>query len=210
MKHASQQRTAGGGMAVGVLIFGSVFWLSCQPGELPCDQDQWQAICAGQTAGGAGGSTTPPPAAAPGGGGAAPPSAAPPAAVTATTAVMDCAMWPTLGDMDKFFLMRCGVSASCHGTGALWTDMQKQGVWERFKTDKAKVSCMGSQLANPTSWSDSVIWRKTQSPAMCPGGSGSAGLTMPPQMTYEPKMPALSQAELKCLEGFLKAISGGK
>jgi hypothetical protein len=121
---------------------------------------------------------------------------------------MDCAMWPTLGDMDKFFLMRCGLNSTCHGTGALWTDMQKQGAWERFKTDKAKVSCMGGQLANPTNWQDSVLWTKTQSPASCPGGTGSAGLTMPPQMTYEPKTMALSPAELKCLEGYLKAIGG--
>jgi hypothetical protein len=209
MKHASQQRTAGVGMAVGALIFGTVLWSSCQPGELPCNEEQWKGICE-QAAGGAGGSAAPPSQPAPGAGGATGAPPPPAAAISASTPVMDCAMWPTLGDMDKFFLMRCGVNATCHGTGALWTDMQKQGAWERFKTDKAKVSCMGGQLANTANWRDSVLWTKTQSPAACPGGSGSAGLTMPPQMTYEPKLPVLSPAESKCLEGFLKAISGTK
>jgi hypothetical protein len=121
---------------------------------------------------------------------------------------MNCQQWPTLGDMDKFFANRCGVNATCHASGAPWTDMQKQGVWERFKTagtDKAKFSCMGGQLVNTANWRESVIWTKTQTPATCAGG-GTAGVTMPPQAGFEPKMPVLSAAELTCLEGFLKAM----
>jgi hypothetical protein len=205
MKHASQQRTAGVGMAVGALVIGSTFWLSCQPGELPCEQnDQWRALCDPQGAGGSGGTPSPGPT------GGAPPAA--PAALSATTPIMNCAQWPTLGDMDKFFANRCGVNATCHASGAPWTDMQKQGVWQRFTTDatsKAKVSCSGAPLANTGNWRESVIWTKTQTPASCPtGGGGSAGLTMPPQMLYEPKMALLSAAELTCLEGFLKALGG--
>ncbi len=132
-------------------------------------------------------------------------------AVNAATPVANCAQWPTLGDMDKFFAMRCGVNTTCHATGAVWTDMQKTGMWQRLITDassNAKVSCAGSKLANGGNWRDSVLWLKVQSPATCPGGTGAAGLSMPPQMTYEPKMAALNQAELNCLEGFLKAVTG--
>jgi hypothetical protein len=207
MKHASQQRTAGVGTVVGAVIFGSVLWLSCQPGELPCDSSpQWQEACA-QMAGAPG---TPPPGAAPGG----PPamSPPPPPPVNAATPVMNCAQWPTVGDMDKFFAMRCGVNSICHGTNTVWTDMQKTGMWQRvIATDmnsKAKVSCAGGPLANGANWRESVLWTKVQSPATCPGGSGVPGATMPPQMMYEPKMPLLNQSELNCLEGFLKAVTG--
>jgi hypothetical protein len=197
MKHASQQRTAGVGMAVGALIFGSTLWISCQPGELPCDQnDQWRALCDQP----AGAPTPPPPAAPPPGG-----QPAPTGSVSAATPIMNCTQWPTLGDMDKFFANRCGVNATCHAAMSPWTDMQKTGVWERFKTEKAKITCSGSQLVNTANWRESVIWIKTQTPATCPGGA-PGGQTMPPQMLYEPKMMALTPAELTCLEGFLKAI----
>jgi hypothetical protein len=203
MKHASQQRTAGVGKVVGALVFGSVLWLSCQPGELPCDSPEWQMVCTQPAS--ATGSGTPP--ATGGAGGGAPPAAA----ISATTPIANCGQWPTLGDMDKFFAMRCGVNATCHGTGAVWTDMQKAGMWKTVTTDltaNAKVSCAGQKLANPTNWRESVLWLKTQSPASCPGGAANAGLTMPPQMTYEPKLPVLNQTEIACLEGFLKAVTG--
>ena len=208
MMHASQQRKAGVGMAaVGALVLGSAFGLSCQPGDLPCDQSsEWRTLC-DQAAGGTGGTAAPTPPATGGTGGsvAMPPA---PGVVSAATAVMGCAQFDTVGKMDAFFAMRCGVSNLCHGAGTAWTSMPAQNAFEKFKTAKAAVSCSGGPLANAANWRESVLWTKTQTPAGCPPGSSSPGLTMPPQMTFEPKMAVLTAPEMACLEGYLKAITG--
>jgi hypothetical protein len=118
-----------------------------------------------------------------------------------------CDQYKTVGAMDAFFAMRCGVSSLCHGAGTAWTTMPAQNAFERFKADKAKVSCGGAPLANATNWRESVVWTKTQMPAACPPGSANPGVTMPPQ-SFEPKMPVLTAPEMACLEGYLKAITG--
>ena len=210
MKHASQQRTTGVGRAVGALIFGSALWLSCQPGELPCDRSaDWQAVC-GQAAGGVGGDPTPAGGAG-GAGGAAPPAAA--GAPSAATTVKDCAMWPTLGDMDRFFASRCGAggTGTCHNmaTAGIWNDMFSANVWRRLQTEKGKSSCKGAKLINADKWSESLILAKIQgTPACPPDGTGMAGIQMPPQMGFEPKMAVLNADEIKCIENYLKAIAG--
>ena len=139
-----------------------------------------------------------------------------PAVVSATTAVADCAQWPTLGDMDRFFAARCGLDRNCHGAGTAWTVMPVQGVWDQFTKDAtsaAKLSCAGGKLASRTSWTGSVLWTKTQTPVLpCPSGSTSTtpGLSMPPQKDFTPLTDPLTPVELKCLEGFLKAIAGAR
>lgn len=181
------------------LIVASTLCVACPAGSLPCDESpEWNAVCELQAAGGAGGS--------PSGG-----AAGTPGLLSAITPVANCAKWPTIGAMDQFFVGRCGLTPSCHGTGTVWTDMQRPNAWERFNkegTSRANVSCKGGFLAHPTNWPDSVLWTKTRAPTICPPGTtGMAGLTMPPQMTYDPKTPLLSPEEDNCLEGFLRAFA---
>jgi hypothetical protein len=189
---------------VGAVMLGGLLWLSCQPGELPCDSTpEWGALCSRGGAGGTGGTGTG------GTGGGAP-------VLMATTAVPDCADFRTLGEMDRFFSSRCGIGDLCHNARSPWTPMPTTGVWDTFTkeaTSVAKVSCGGGKLTNRATWTDSVVWTKTQTPVMpCPPGSTgtSTGLSMPPQKDYMPITLPLSTAELKCLEGFLKVIAGAQ
>ena len=216
MKHASQQRTAGVGMAAGALFLGSALWLSCQPGELPCDRSvEWQAVC-DQAAGGVGGD--PGPTGAGGAGGAAPASPPPGSGgmPTAATVVQNCAQWPTLGDMDRFFANRCGAggTGTCHNmsTAGIWNDMFSKDVWKRLQTEGGKSSCKGAKLINTEKWSESLVLAKVQpGTPVCPPGSmpgAMPGIAMPPQMGFEPKMALLNADEMKCLENYLKAIAG--
>jgi hypothetical protein len=127
--------------------------------------------------------------------------------------VRDCAQWPTLGDMDRFFQNRCGAggTGTCHNTATagIWNDMFSKDVWKRLQTEVGKSSCRGAKLINKDKWSDSLILAKIQgTPACPPGGTGMAGTSMPPQAGFEPKMAVLNADETKCIENFLKAISG--
>jgi hypothetical protein len=202
MRSAPQRRKTILETATGAMVLASALWVSCQPGELPCDSSpDWRAIC-GPGAGGTGGTGGMGGA---GGGG--------PGAPSAMTAVADCAKWPTLGDMDKFFGMRCAAGTSCHVTTSapLWTDMQTKDVWQRLKDKKPITSCNAGALINSTNWRDSVLWMKVQpggAMAMCPAGAMSPGATMPPQAGFEPKLDPVSDEERKCLEGFLRAATG--
>jgi hypothetical protein len=144
MKKAPQSRVAGVGTAVGAVILGSVMWLGCQPGALPCEKDDWKGICAGNDSGvsvattggssggnngGSSGGNTGGSSGGTGGSGA-PPAAGKP---TASTPVADCGMYKTLGDMDTFFEMKCGSNgAACHGSGAPFGDFKGNKMWERF------------------------------------------------------------------------------
>jgi hypothetical protein len=191
-------------------------FLSCQPGELPCDRSQdWQQLCA-QAAGGVGGDT--PTGGAGGAGGASTPTGTPPApgSPTADTPVKECAKYPTLGAMDQFFAARCGAggTGSCHitGTAAIWNDMFSKDVWRRLQTEPAKSSCKGAaKMINAEKWSESLILAKIQPMPVCPPGpmaGASAGIPMPPQAGFQPLMEALKPDEVKCIENFLKAIAG--
>ena len=200
MTHATQRRKASFGFVAGTAVALSAVWLSCQPGELPCDDPAWQAVC-NERSGGTGGTGGSMPMGGTGGGG---PNAA--------TAVANCSKWPTVGDMDKFFAMRCSAGASCHVTTSapIWSDMQTAEVWRRLKDKKPITSCNGGKLISSTNWQESVIWAKVQpgTPACPPGVSGSPGITMPPQAGFEPKLDPVSDEERTCLEGYLKALSG--
>jgi hypothetical protein len=197
--------------SLGIFLLGSALWLSCQAGELPCESSaEWQALCdqtsAGGTGGGAGTGGTGGGAGTGGNGGGG-------ALLSASTPVPDCAQWTTLGAMDNFFSSRCGLNSMCHGAGAPWTAMPVQGVWAKFTSESsaAMFSCTGAKLTNRTTWTDSVLWTKTQTPPLpCAADSTNknTGLSMPPQTGFPPKTDPLSTAELKCLEGFLKAIAG--
>jgi hypothetical protein len=128
------------------------------------------------------------------------------------TAVADCPKWPTLGEMDKFFAMRCAAGMLCHvkTSAAIWSDMETKDVWQRLKDKKPISACNAGTLINSTNWRDSVIWAKVQPGNMpvCPAGAASPGVMMPPQMGYEPKLEPVSDEERKCLEGFLRAATG--
>ena len=206
MKQARPHSASAVATTLGAVLLAGGLWLSCQPGDLPCDSSpEWAAVCTDAAAGGAGGGM--------GTGGTGGTGGAPPA-ISATTAVADCAQWPTLGDMDRFFSSRCGLNSTCHGVGTPWTVMPVQGVWDQFTkelTSGAKLSCAGGKLASRTSWTNSVLWTKTQTPVLpCPPGSTGmmTGLSMPPQRDFMPLTDPLTPVELKCLEGFLKAIAG--
>jgi hypothetical protein len=201
MTNAPRRRKASLAAGGALALLSILGWLSCQPGELPCDSSpQWQEVCleAMTGTGGTGGAPT-------GGTGGTPPG------LSDSTSIADCAQWKTLGEMDAFFSARCGVNNLCHGDRSAWTVMPTEGVWEKFTTEstsKAALSCGGGRLVNQTAWAESVLWTKTQTPASCPPGTNNVvGLTMPPQMGYEPKMDPLRPEELKCLEGFLRAIA---
>ncbi len=198
-----QKRGLGAGATVAVL--SAACWLSCQPGELPCDQSpEWQAICSegAGSVGGAGGAG--------GTGGGDPTGGA--GGVNAATPVADCPQWPNLGEMDKFFSNRCAAGMSCHVIAAanIWSDLQTAEVWRRMRDKTPIVSCKPGKMINSTAWQESVIWAKVQaaSPPVCPPGASNTGITMPPQAGFEPKLDPVNDAERKCLEGYLKAIAG--
>jgi hypothetical protein len=202
MKETHRDRAAAPGTIVGAVVFGALL-ASCAPGKLPCDKDeQWRAICAdpGTGMGGAGGM---------GGGGG---MGGAPMAVTAATTI-DCAMYPTVGDMDKFFAARCGLDNNCHATPT-FKDLKSANVFSRLKTGatlaKSAVYCGGSDVIDTADWQKSILWVATRVPkANCPG-QGTIIRTMPPQepANVMPKEPPLTADENACLEKYLKAIAG--
>jgi hypothetical protein len=214
-RQAKQISRLGG--SAGVLVVAGLLLATCQAGELPCTKDdEWKAICAGSKAsggsgggsGGSGGST--------GGAGGSPSDAGgtggKPAtgALTKDTPIPNCSMYPTLGKMDDFFAMRCGVANGCHNEvgGSAWSNLKVTDAWMTLKNVTAKFSCKDDKLIDGTTWDKSVIWRKTRTPGppMC-AGSGLTMSIMPPPL-LDPKMDALSADESTCLQNFLKAIAG--
>src|SRR4029079_9839958 len=140
MKQAHQQSKKSVWLVSGLSVLGAAAWLSCQPGELPCDDPKWQqeiSACKGGNAGGTGGS----PMGGAGGG---------TTTVDRNSEVKDCAQWKTLGEMDKFFVNRCAAGggaegAQCHVStnAAAWTDFTAADVWMRLKDQSPKLSCKG-------------------------------------------------------------------
>ena len=183
---------------LGPLALASGLALAC-PGALPCDQDlQNRQLCNGAPAFPDAGIT-----------GAPPPVAPTVVTVNAATPLANCARWPNVGAMDGFFASRCGIAASCHGTGTAYTDLGSPFAWVRLPLATTKVSCKGAQVVDTRNWRNSAVWAKAQNPVACPPGSTSAGgLTMPPQTTYDPRTPALNFDEIRCIEGFLRAVTG--
>ncbi|HEY0705684.1 MAG TPA: hypothetical protein VGG33_02750 [Polyangia bacterium] len=189
---------------VGVLVGGAIV-ASCQPGTLPCDSSpEWEAICGGSggTSGGGGSSGS--------GGGGGMGGTTPPGnggmtgtGVTAATAVMNCSAFPTLGEMDKFFAMRCGEGITCHSGGA-FGDFKAPEVWKRLVGSPSKLAtpCTGSPLIDGKDYTKGLFWIRTQAEPKCPDGK-SAGSRMPsaPQM-------ALNDSEAACLKSFLQVVAG--
>jgi hypothetical protein len=211
MKKAPQTRVAGVGTAVGAVILGSVMWLGCQPGTLPCEKEDWKGICA-QSSAGAGGST---PSGNTGGstggtqggstGGASGGGndAAPPADNMGAR-VVNCsnANWKTVKDMDKFFVAKCGTGNVCH-VSAAFGDYTQPEFYKKLldKSYVSKFDCTGSPMADMGDTTKGVIWIKVQDNPDCGGGkSGNGRMPMPP-------MPALSADEKSCLESYLKVIA---
>ena len=208
MKKAPRMRVAGVGTAVGAVVIGSMLGLGCQPGTLPCDKEDWKTICAGDGGvtpanGGSTGSGGSSPTGGSGGGGGGAPDGGSSGGVTAATTITGCTAYPTLGDMDKFFGMRCGINASCHGA-ATFGNFKMANFWMMAMTAKAKVVCPGTPLADPADYTKGAIWLKTQATPMCADGTAAGG---PMPMTEAGKDPApLTADEKTCLTGFLKAL----
>jgi hypothetical protein len=206
MTDTHQIRVAGVGTAIGAVIFGALLASSCAPGKLPCDKDdEWRAVCAipGEGQGGNGGG---------GGMGGAPGMGGATGAVSAATTI-DCAAFPTLGDMDQFFSARCGLDNACHNEvgGLAWKDLKKPGVWERMQMPTATFICAPGKLIDKADWTKSVLWTATRSPkTTCP--TGMIARLMPPQegANITPPQPILTAQENTCLENFLKAIAGAQ
>jgi hypothetical protein len=207
---------AGVGTALGAVVLSSVVWLGCQPGQLPCDKDDWKAICTttsnpgsgsssgGSTGGsngsggssGSGGST---------GGSNGGNDAAPPASNDIGSKTVKCnnADWKTVKDMDKFFLAKCGTGSACHSS-AVFGDYSKPEFYKKLtdSTYVSKFDCSGSKMADLSDPTKGVIWIKVQDMPDCGGGkSGNGRMPMPP-------MPALSSDEKDCLKSYLDVLAG--
>lgn len=168
-------------MRLALVTVGLVAGLACQNDAPPCD-DGWGAGCA--------------------------PAPVSSRTIDRSTPVADCAAWKTIGEMDGFFATRCGVNSDCHGTGTPFGDLSGPNLWETITRQTAKVACAGARLADSADWRNSALWTKSQSPPSCPPGAAAApGLEMPPQRIYAPTTPPLDSTEMKCLEGFLRALS---
>ena len=210
MKHIHQNPVvAGVGTAVGAVIFASVL-LGCAPGKLPCDDPAWKEVCEsdggggvvnGGAPGGSGGMSGNS-----GGMGGSSGGMGGGAGISASTTI-NCSEYPTIGDMDKFFAMRCGAAAACHAMAIPWTDMKAPEVWKRLADKNSTVSCKDAKLIDTKTWSNSVILAKTKTPVACPPGGSNPGLPMPPA-NMMPMMAPLSAAETTCLENYLKKIAG--
>ncbi len=210
MNKAPQKRVAGVGTAVGAVIVGSILWIGCAPGALPCSKNQeWMDICknvdgGGSAEGGTGGGN---PATGGGGGNATGGSGGGGGGmgggggggggVTASTTVPNCDAYKTAKDMDKFFTMRCASPAGCHDT-AVAGNYKVENLWMVLPTMNAKSSCRESPLVDTADHAKSLLWLKVQDMPKCPNGS-SGGLKMP----FGTQM-ALSDSEKTCLENFLK------
>ena len=209
MKKAPRKKVAGVGTALGAVVLGSVMWLGCQPGTLPCDKDpEWKGLCAGSDSGvsvvtGTGGSS---PSGSGGSGGGNTGTGGMPAAqakISETTAVADCGMYKTLGDMDMFFEMKCGSGGSlCHGAGAPFGDFKGNKLWDRGTTTKTKFACMGTPLIDPMDSSKGAFYAKINGEMRCGGMMGK----MPPTNAMPAQM--ITADEKKCLESYLKTIAG--
>lgn len=203
MKKAPQTRVAGGGTAVGAVIFGSMVLLGCQPGTLPCEKDDWKGICAGNDAGinttAASGGTSGSPSGSGGAGG----MVTTPKMISATTPVADCGTYKTLGDMDMFFEMKCGGGGSaCHGANAPFGDFKGNSMWDRGRTTKTKFACMGTLLIDPADASKGAFFAKINGETRCGGMMGK----MPPLNAMPAQM--ITADEKKCLETYLNTIAG--
>jgi hypothetical protein len=204
MNTALRTRLAGVGTALGAVVLSSIAWVGCQPGSLPCDQDDWQKICEGNgvsvattggSSGGSGGSG--------GGGGASNMGGnggTAPVGDIGAKMIANCSMFATVKDMDKFFDMRCGKNATCHGAGSGFGEIHGPDFYKMAPTLKTKFACANTVLADTGDYKNGMLWRKIQPVPAC-GGSG-AGLTRMPSMPDTP----LTDAETKCLEGFLQAL----
>jgi hypothetical protein len=210
MKKAPRKKVAGVGTALGAVVLGSIMWLGCQPGVLPCDKDpEWKGICAGgdalpppnpATTGGSGGSPNSGTGGSPGTGGMPMTGAK---MINETTQVADCGQYKTLGDMDMFFEVKCGSGGNlCHGTGAPFGDFKGNKMWERGTTTKTKFACMGTFLIDPADETKGAFWAKLNAEMRCGGMLGK----MPPSNAMMAQM--ISADEKKCLENYFKKIAG--
>jgi hypothetical protein len=218
MKKAPQTRVAGVGTAVGAVILGSVMWLGCQPGQLPCEKDDWKAICtttsnmgqgssSGGTGGSSGGNTGGTTGGSTGGSSGGADAGTPPATggkPTADTKVDGCGNYKTLGEMDTFFEMKCGTGTACHNTGSVFGEFKGNKMWERGTTTKTKFDCKDTLLIDPSEAAKGAFFMKINADAKC----GGVPLKMPPPNATADQM--ISGAEKTCLENYLKAIAGGK
>lgn len=183
-------RVAGLGLRTSLWFFAVTTVVSCSPGSLP---DGF--VDGGPGGGGTGGT----------GGGVA---------VTAATPVANCSKFGTLGEADAWFQMRCGINSGCHGSTAVWTDMQALApLWSKLPDRKPIIACLGgnTKLVDKADWMKSFLIVKTsQMVPACPSGM-NAGTVMPPPAAMQPAgvMAApLMPDEVACIAQFAQAAAG--
>lgn len=217
-KYGRAGRVAGFGLIILAATTGG--WLACQPGSLDCLEPEcsdWKpkgtggaAAGSGGTSGGMGGGMAGMGGGTPGGmgGGMAGPMP------TAATPVPGCQAYPTLGDMDKFFMKSCGTSNLCHGKGAVWGELTTN-VWMAALNRKAILTCGNAPLIDPVTPANSLIVVKTKDAVpKCPNGNAQIGTAMPPPDASQVvpagamKIPPLTPAEKACLDTFARVAAG--
>jgi hypothetical protein len=131
--------------------------------------------------------------------------AAVPGPVTAATPIAGCRAYRTVGEMDQFFAARCSGGPACHSHAIPFGDLKSPDVYARVADKPTIVNCTkAAKWADTSNWSKSVLWLKSLDMPVCPDGT-PGGLSMPSEPSTR-----LDAEELACLEGFLKALSGGK
>jgi len=221
MKQAPRNKAAILGTAVGAVIIGSSILLSCQPGELPCEDDEWQELCnSGGSSGNTGGGGGPGGMGGTGGGMAGMGGSG--GAVTRDTIVPNCAEYSTVGAMDGFFEKRCGVNVLCHENAIPWTDLSQENLWEKLMDKSPASACakdkagqvLPDKLIDSGSWNKSVLFLKaTMEPPACSDSGANAGTIMPPPPAVQASLPEdqrqdpLTADEKTCLENYLKAVT---
>ncbi len=200
-------RMVGGVAVIGLIFLSTTSWLSCAPGKLDCSE--FPNLCAGgggggdtaDAAAGSGGAGAKDSGAAGGGGGGG-------GGTTPTAATpVNCTKYPTLGDMDKFFALRCATTGACHGASSPWTDMKAPDFWKKMLDAPAKFTCMGKKIIDKTTPANSLILLKTKNmKPMCPGGGD--GMAQMPTVNDQMIPTPLPADEITCLENFVNAAAG--
>jgi hypothetical protein len=211
MKKALRTRVAGVGTALGAVLVSSVFGIGCQPGTLPCDQDDdWRKVCSGEPGtslannGGSTGSTGSggsAPSGSGGGGSAMGGNGGANSDPVAEKEIAGCTMWPKVKDMDKFFASRCSDGAACHNLAA-FGDFKAPEIWKRLANAPAKLACVSqnTMLIDTKDYAKSLVWIRTQQDGKCSDGK-SSGARMPAV-----PMAPLTDSETACLKGYLQAL----
>jgi hypothetical protein len=118
-----------------------------------------------------------------------------------------CARATTVAEFEtKFIVPTCGKgNGSCHSSG-LFSPNLSDGPLSAVLLDKAPTRfCLSNKLIDSKTPADSLVLTKIhQNPPHCPGTTTAAGDPMPWHM------PALSDADKACMDGYVQMVATGK